>query len=105
MTIEADIVEALRNSRTAHEAVLAELSRIRAANAALENARDELATKVARLEAEAVNVVEAEAVRPAMEELSRLMADVYGIVTTWLDEDPATGEATQRRRSSARSWA
>ncbi len=77
MTLEADIVEALRTSSAAHQANLAEIAKLRAETAALTAAAVSLEAEIAGLEAEAVNVVEPAAAQPVIDDLLRVVEETF----------------------------
>ncbi len=113
MTIEADIVEVLRSSQSAHRAIAAELVKARAENQALERKIADLEASILALEGRADNLVDPSVVQPLLAELARVMAEGYGVlsprseterppVTALAETSPAANP--NRNRSSARGW-
>src|ERR1700709_534866 len=113
MTIEADIVEALRTSQGTHAAILAEVVKSRAQNEALKLKIAALEAMAARLEAANVNVVEPAEVKPLIEALGHVLSEGYEVVLAGDEKEPPSdstldGPATppsHGSRSSARGWA
>lgn len=69
MTLETDILEALRTSHVTHQTILAEIAKLKGETDALRRSAAGLEREVAVLEAAAVDIVEPSVVQPMIDDL------------------------------------